>query len=443
MPSTSSLQTDGLAEMIRWASATKQGGHTIIDPVILNLAVALGIGLLIGAERERRKGEGPSRSPAGIRTFTVASLAGAASFIVGGEVLFAVATAGVIILTAVAYWRAHEDDPGLTTEIALIITTLLGGLSMQQPALAAGLAVTVAVLLAARSRLHRFVRSVLTEDELQDALIFAGATLVVLPLVPDRPIGPYGALNPHSIWILVILVMAISAAGYVAVRMLGARFGLPIAGLASGFISSTATIGAMGARAAKTTDVLAAAVAGAVLSTIATIVQMAFVLAVTNMTTLRTLSVPLICAGVAAILYGTVFTIRALQQQTESEAQRGRAFNLSTALVFALTLSGILVASAALREWFGETGIIVAAALAGFVDTHSAAISVASLVASGKMSAADAVFPILAGLSTNTMSKMFLAGISGGRSFALRVIPGLIVVALAAWVGMLGILILG
>ena len=443
MPSTSSLQTDGLAEMIRWASATKQGGHTIIDPVILNLAVALGIGLLIGAERERRKGEGPSRSPAGIRTFTVASLAGAASFIVGGEVLFAVATAGVIILTAVAYWRAHEDDPGLTTEIALIITTLLGGLSMQQPALAAGLAVTVAVLLAARSRLHRFVRSVLTEDELQDALIFAGATLVVLPLVPDRPIGPYGALNPHSIWILVILVMAISAAGYVAVRMLGARFGLPIAGLASGFISSTATIGAMGARAAKTTDVLAAAVAGAVLSTIATIVQMAFVLAVTNMTTLRTLSVPLICAGVAAILYGTVFTIRALQQKTESEAQRGRAFNLSTALVFALTLSGILVASAALREWFGETGIIVAAALAGFVDTHSAAISVASLVASGKMSAADAVFPILAGLSTNTMSKMFLAGISGGRSFALRVIPGLIVVALAAWVGMLGILILG
>jgi uncharacterized membrane protein (DUF4010 family) len=199
----------------------------------------------------------------------------------------------------------------------------------------------------------------------------------------------------------------------------------------------------MGARVAKTRDVLAAAVAGAVLSTIATIVQMAFVLAATSMTTLRTLSVPLICAGVAAVFYGTVFTIRALQQKTESEAQSGRAFSLLAALVFALTLSSILVASAALREWFGETGIIVAAALAGFVDTHSAAISVASLVASGKMSAADAVFPILAGLSTNTISKMFLAGISGGRSFALRVIPGLIVVALAAWVGMLGILVSG
>ncbi len=415
----------------------QQEGYTIIDPLILNLTVALGIGLLIGAERERRKGEGPSRSPAGIRTFAVTSLAGAISIIVGGEVLLAVATAGVIMLTVAAYWRGHEDDPGLTTEIALIVTALLGGLSMQQPALAAGLGVAVAVLLATRSWLHGFVRSVITEDELNDALILAGATLVVLPLVPDRPMGPYDALNPHSIWILVILVMVIGAAGYLAVRMLGVRFGLPIAGLASGFISSTATIGAMGARVAKTRDVLPAAVAGAVLSTIATIVQLGLVLAATSVTTLHALSAPLISAGFAAVVYGAVFTVLAVQQKTESEAQSGRAFSVSTALVFALTLSSILVASAALKEWFGETGIIVAAALAGFVDTHSAAISVASLVASGKLSTADAVLPILAGLSTNTISKMILAGTSGGRSFALRVIPGLIVVALAAWAGVL------
>ena len=115
----------------------------------------------------------------------------------------------------------------------------------------------------------------------------------------------------------------------------------------------------------------------------------------------------------------------------------------STALVFALTLSSILVASAALREWFGETGIILAAALAGFVDTHAAAISVASLVASGRMRAADTVLPILAGLSTNTISKMFVAGSSGGRSFAFRVIPGLILVAAAAWAGVLYLLVSG
>ena len=261
-----------------------------IDPVILNLAVALGIGLLIGGERERRKGGGPSRSPAGIRTFAVTSLAGAVSFTVGGNVVLGVTIAGVIALTAVGYLRAHEDDPGLTTEIALILTALLGGLSMQQPALAAGVAVAVAILLAARTPLHHFVRAVLTEGEVKDALIFAGATLVVLPLVPDRPMGPYGALNPHTIWIIVILVMAISAAGYVTVRLLGARFGLPIAGLASGFISSTATIGAMGVRATKAPEVLAAAAAGAVLSSVATIVQLAAVLTATSVITLRALS---------------------------------------------------------------------------------------------------------------------------------------------------------
>jgi uncharacterized membrane protein (DUF4010 family) len=407
----------------------------LIDPVILNLAVALGIGLLIGAERERRKGSGPSRSPAGIRTFAVTSLAGAISFSAGGQMLLSIVTAGVIVLVAVAYWRGHEEDPGLTTEIALTVTVLLGGLSMQLPVLAGGVGVVVVVLLAAKSRLHRFVGSILTEDELQDALIFAGATLVVLPLVPDRPMGPYGALNPHSIWVIVILIMAISAAGYVAVRLLGARFGLPIAGLASGFISSTATIASMGARVAKAKEALAAAVAGAVLSTIATIVQMALVLAATSMATLLSLAVPLVCAGLAATFYGAAFTAVALRQRAEAEVQRGRAFSLSTAFMFALTLSIILVACAALRDAFGENGVIFAAAIAGFADTHSAAISVASLVASGKLAPSDAVLPILAGLSTNTVSKLVLAVSSGGLSFALRVIPGLIMVAFAAWAG--------
>jgi uncharacterized membrane protein (DUF4010 family) len=409
--------------------------------MILNLIVALGIGLLIGVERERRKGEGPSRSFAGIRTFTVTSLAGATSLIVGGEILLATATASIAVLAAAAYWLGRGDDPGLTTEVALVLTAILGGLSMQQPALAGGLAVAVAVLLAARSPLHHFIRSVLTDDEMHDALIFAAATLVVLPLVPERPIGPYGSLNPRSIWILVILIMAISGAGYIAVRTVGARFGLPIAGLASGFISSTATIGAMGARVVSVKALLPAAVAGAVLSTVATIVQMAIVLAATSLATLHKLSIPLVCAGGAAAVYGTIFTVWALRQKTEHQRQGGRAFSIKTAIAFALTLAGILIASAAFRDWFGEAGVILATALAGFVDTHAAAISVASLVAAGKLQARDAIVPILAGLSTNTISKIFFAAASGGRPFAFRVIPALIVVAIAAWAGALHILI--
>lgn len=408
-----------------------------LPPLLLNFLVALGIGLLIGVERERRKGQGPARAPAGIRTFSVVALAGAISVTVGGALVLAVTVAGVAALAAAAYFRSRDKDPGLTTEIALVLTALLGGLSMQQPALAAGIAVALAALLAARTPLHHFVRSVLTEAEVRDALIFAAATLVVLPLLPNRAMGPYDALNPHAIWIVVILVMAISAAGYILIRLLGARFGLPIAGLAAGFISSTATIGAMGSRVEKNPGIITAAVAGAALSTVATIVLMSLVLAATSIAALRALAIPLICAGVAATAYGIGFTIRTLREREMPDPQPGQAFSLPVALIFALTLAAMLMASAALRDWFGETGVIVGAAAAGFVDTHSAAIAVASLVASGKMSAADAVFPVLAALTTNTVSKIVFAWSSGSRSFALRLIPGLVLVAVAAWAGAL------
>ena len=150
---------------------------------------------------------------------------------------------GVFAFAALSYWSARDQDPGLTTEAALVVTVLLGGFAMREPTHAAALGVIVAGLLTARTPLHRFVRSVLTEEEVRDGLIFAAATLVVLPLLPDKAMGPYGALNPRTIWIVVILVMAVSAFGYVLVRAVGARFGLPLAGLASGFISSSATIG--------------------------------------------------------------------------------------------------------------------------------------------------------------------------------------------------------
>ncbi len=406
-----------------------------VSPLVLNLAVALGIGLLIGIDRERRKGSGPGRAPAGIRTFTIASLCGAVAVIAGGDMLLAVVTVGVFALAALAYWRALERDPGLTTEVALVATVLLGGLAVHDPTIAAGLGVIVAGLLTARTAIHAFVNSVLTEEEIRDGLVFAGATLVVLPLLPDKALGPYGALNPHTIWIVVVLVMGVSALGYIAVRLVGARFGLPLAGLVSGFVSSVATIGAMGARAARNGDLLGAAVAGAVLSTVATFVQLTLLIGATDLATLRALAVPLACGGAAAALYGGLFTALALRQKVEHEGEPGRAFSVRSALLFAGLLSVILVASAALQDWYGNAGVLAVAGLAGLADTHSAAISVASLVASDKLSADAAIVPILAAITTNSLTKMVFAITGGGAAFALRVIPGLVVVVVALWAG--------
>lgn len=399
--------------------------------------VALGIGLLIGLERERRKGQGPGRSPAGLRTFAAAAVAGAVSSLVGGPVLLALVTGGIVVLTALAYARSPRDDPGLTSEVALILTVLLGGLATQRPALAAAVAVILTVLLAARTRMHDFVHRVLGDSEIRDGLIFATATLVVLPLLPDRPLGPFGALNPRSIWMIVILVMAIGAAGHVSIRLLGARGGLALSGFASGFVSATATIGAMGARARKTPELLGPATAGATLSTVATIVQLVAVLAATSPPTLRGLLVPLLCAGAAAILYGAVFTLRGMRETGVVTFEHGRAFSVVSAGLLALTLSGVLLLSAGLRETFGEAGLLVSTAVAGLADTHAAAVAAAALAASGKIAPDAAALPILTALTTNTLSKIIAAWISGGRAFAVRLTPGLLLVIAAAWAGAL------
>jgi uncharacterized membrane protein (DUF4010 family) len=402
---------------------------------ILAYGIALGIGLLIGADRERSKGFGPTRSAMGIRTFSTTSLLGAVSLMLGGSTLLAVMALAVVGLAMMAYRLSQEQDPGLTTEVALLLTFLLGGLAMREAALASGLAVILTILLTSRSFLHRFVSTILSKTEINDALILATAALVLLPLAPDQYLGPFNALNPRTIWKIVILIMSISAAGYVSLRVMGPRIGLPITGLSSGFVSSAATISSMGGRAAQNQNLLWGAVAGAVLSTVATIIQMTVVLEATNHETLLALWLPLICAGITAVAYGVIFTIIALRQKATSAVNLGQPFNLKTALLFATTVSAVMLLAAALQQWLGKDGVIAAAAIAGFADTHSAAVAVASLVATGKLSVSEAVLPILASLTTNTITKIALAVLSGNWRFISAIIPGLILVILAAWLG--------
>ena len=177
------------------------------------------------------------------------------------------------------------------------------------------------------------------------------------------------------------------------------------------------------------------AVAGAVLSSIATTVQLAILIAATSMETLKVFYLPLVFSGAAALLYGGVFTLWALRHTAEDHEPPGSAFSVRTALTFAAILAVVLLVAAAAQDWFGEAGVLVAAASAGFADTHSAAVSVAALVEEKRIAAPLSVIPILAAITTNTISKMIFAVSAGGRSFALYVIPGLILLVAAAWAG--------
>lgn len=400
----------------------------------LDLAVALGIGLLIGAERERSKGIDPDRSLAGIRTFTIASLLGAVSTVVNFWLLV-ISVICVTVFAAIAYVVRVDKHPGLTTEITLVFTVILGGLAMSSPSLAASLAVTAAILLAAKEPIHGFVLGVVTKDELNDFLILAAATLIVLPLVPNDFIGPFSAINPRNLWLIVILVMLISALGHIALRWFGGRIGLPLVGLVSGFISSIATVGAMGERAKQMPAIMGSAVAGAVLSSLSTILQLSLLLAAIHRPTLQALAAPLIFGGVSVAIYGMVVTLSSFHNDAAEMTKPSRSFSVKTALILAAVIAVVLVTSAALKVWFGQAGLVFASGVAGLADVHASTISVASLVAAGNLSPANAVIPILVAFSINAISKAVAAIVSGGSEFSRKVIPGLIIQVSATWLG--------
>ena len=296
--------------------------------------------------------------------------------------------------------------------------------------------VITTILLAARERLHRALKNLLSEQEAHDALVFLAATLVILPLAPNRELGPFGAFNPRKILELVVLVMTVGGVSYVALRALGSRLGLTLAGFVGGFISASATIGSMGNRTKRSPELGSAAASAAILATVATVIQMFLVLLVTNVATCRAVVIPLLFAGVAAIGYALIFVAISSKTRTTTEPTAGRAFDLRLAFVFAIMITVILFLCAFLNQRYGNRGLFLGAALSGFADTHATAISIASLVSAGKLAPELAVLPILVGFTTNTLTKVVVAFAVGGYRFGLKLLPGLIAVVLASFLGM-------
>jgi uncharacterized membrane protein (DUF4010 family) len=407
------------------------------DDTLLGLGVALGCGLLIGIERERRKGSGPTRALAGVRTFTLASLAGGVAQALGQPLLVGAGATLILALIVVAYRnerqaRVSVSDPGVTTELALFVTFLLGVLAIAHPSIAAGGAVVIASLLTARSELHRFSTEVLHTDELRDALFLGGCALVVLPLVPNHPIDWLGGVNPRRLWSLVVLLMALQAAGYIALRIAGPHFGLPLSGLASGFVSSTATVAAMGARARAEPTLLAACVSGALFSNVGTLLQLALVAAALYAPALAALAPSL---GIGTVVAGgaAALSLRTQHVHVHAANPSGRPFSLRAALIFATLVTGITAATSFATARYGASAAGATAAAAGFVDVHAAAASVVSLAAGGKLPPSAVLLPVLIAFTTNSISKFVAAWGTGGGRYALRVGAGLLALVAAVW----------
>lgn len=402
----------------------------------VRLVLALAIGLLIGTERERRRSEPDFAAFAGIRTFGLIALLGGLLGYLGVVPLLATGAAGVALFACVAY-VIHRDsvDRGLTTEIAMMVTFVLGVLTIERPETAASVGVLVTVILALRSTLHRAVRELMSAAEVRDALLFLVFALVVLPLAPDLHVGPYQALYPPALVRLVVLMMLTNGIGQLAQRLLGPKYGLIVAGLCGGFVSSSATIAAMSMRANEAPAAYRAAASGALASCIATNLQYMMMAGAVDGSLLRLLLPGLALSAVVALLASLACSARRAPGE-EPQATPSRPFQLRAALVFVALYCAVAIGSAALHARLGTSGALLAAGLAGLLDAHATAGPIAEMHASGILDGRAALLASLAALTTNSVTKIVLAWSGRHVRFGVLTTAGVVCIVASAWLSL-------
>jgi uncharacterized membrane protein (DUF4010 family) len=394
------------------------------------LLTALGIGLLIGAVRERQHAT-DRPTVAGVRTHALIAIVAAVAALLGAPVLVAVLVL-LGVLGVVAYLRNSDTDPGLTGEVALLATATLSALAQQAPLLAPGLAVLVAALLAAKQPMHRFVREVIDEREVRDGLLLAGAALVVLPWLPTHAVDPWGALVPAQLWRLVVLVLAVGMAGHVALRWIGQRWGFALSGFLAGVASSTAAVASFGQRTRSGQSQWRANAAAALLANLASLGLLVAVVAAVSPPLLHAGLPALAAAGLWLLAMSLLGLLHPEDRQDGPEPATARAFRLGHALLLAVIMAGLLLVSAWLQAWIGPAVAVAAAAMVALAEVHAATVSVAQLQATGLLGLQQAVWGLVSLLWTAALAKCIVAALSGTRAYVLAVAVGLFGSALCA-----------
>jgi uncharacterized membrane protein (DUF4010 family) len=407
--------------------------HQIEASPAWRLCAAAAIGLLIGIERERQK-NAERKADAGLRSFTLVSLMGGLAAQTGAPLVVGAAMIFAAVIALMTRMQAEGAAQGLTTQVALVIAAILGVLAQERPGEALAAAVIVVLVISSRVPLHRFAREWLTEQEVRDGLLLAVAALVVLPLLPDRAIDPLGLANPFALWRLAVVLMGVSAFSHFAFRILGPRYGLAISGFAGGFVSSTATIAAMGRRASGDKALVRACTSGAVASILGSLLFLAILVAAADPEIIRPLVKPL---GVAAILTLGYAALMAWRTNKGHPARLTavKAFDFRTALIFVGLVSLFSLLSWVLIAWAGDAAIYASVVGTALIDAHAAAVSIATLVAGGKLAAGEGAFAILAGFSVNMLAKAPAAFALGHFPFGMRVTLGLCVLVAGLWIG--------
>lgn len=395
-----------------------------LTEILADLGVALGLGLLVGLQREST-----SSALAGLRTFPLVTLLGAVCALLSTGTsgwLLAAGLVGVAAATAMgnaARLRDPSPDSGITTEVALLLMYALGAYTvLGERAAAVVLGGTVAVLLHFKAALHGAVRR-LGEGDLRAVMQFVLLALVVLPVLPDATFGPYAVFNPREMWLMAVLIVGLSLAGYVALKFFGERAGIVVGGLLGGLISSTATTVSWArltrgrpdtARAAALVIVIASTVVyGRVLAEIATVAP-AF---------LPVAARPVLALAAVMAVSAAVLWLRTRGEAAVS-AEGQQPASLKTAFTFAALYGIVLLAVALVNDRFGARGLYAVSAISGLTDVDAITLSVSRLVGSGQVAPDLGARLVVVGVLSNLAFKGAMAALLGDRR--LRTFVGIV-----------------
>lgn len=407
---------------------------TIAADLFLKFGVALAIGFMIGLQREFAFRGRQQELLAGERTFALMALVGGLSAMIADILESALAFIGVIFLvgvfTAVAYFiDAWRGQVGLTTEIAILVTVLIGALCYwDYLVLAAALGIITTVLLSLKVETDRLVRA-LTREDIYATLQFAVISVVILPILPresNLP-PPFDVLSPFRIWLMVVFISGINFVGYLAIKFVGPERGIGLTGLLGGLVSSTGVTLGFSERSNREPG-LAKPFSLAIM--VAWTVMFARVLVevgVLNINLLRLVWPPITAAGIAGLLFCVYLYFS--QKPTETDTlEFSNPFDLVSAIKFGLLYAVILLVARTAQYYFGDTGVYISSLLSGLADVDAITISLAQLSLVGTVAERVAAQSIIIATIANTFAKGAVVLIGGASLLKRALLPGMLIV---------------
>jgi uncharacterized membrane protein (DUF4010 family) len=394
-------------------------------PFLLSLL----IGLLIGIERERSTSSDTDKRPLGSRTFTLLALLGAMAGYGDEPAMAAVLAVFAAAIVVGGYLRAADVRLGFTTEVAGMLVFALGYLTHEDAPLAVMLSVLTLAVLASKSQIHHFARAGLRQGELTAAIVVLVLAFVVYPLLPDRYVDPWSLVNPSRLWLIFVIINALSFAGYVAVRLMGPGRGFATWGLMAGLVSSTAATMALGQRA-REGAARGPVATGIVLATVASAAAQLLVAGLAAPDLIGPVT-PVVLVPILVGLVGTWLAPHLPGWKTAGVANAGEVpltnpIALRPSAVFAAIIAVVLTASSLAARWIGSSGVIATATIGGAANVHAATLAAATVAASGGITGREAVLAVLGAFLANMVVKLAVTGWIGGRGLLAAVAPPLL-----------------